>query len=54
MVYVHTLIFVCIFQRPRSKMKDKKDKKGGGDKGKSSSVKEMNPWPEYIQVRWRE
>ena len=27
-----------------------KDKKGGGDKAKSSTVKELNPWPAYIQV----
>ena len=29
-------------------MKDKKG--GGGDKAKGSTVKELNPWPEYIQV----
>ncbi|KAF0296217.1 Threonine--tRNA ligase, cytoplasmic [Amphibalanus amphitrite] len=34
--------------RARSKMKDKK---GGGDKAKASSVKELNPWPAYIQER---
>ncbi|XP_043194710.1 threonine--tRNA ligase 1, cytoplasmic-like isoform X1 [Amphibalanus amphitrite] len=35
-------------ERARSKMKDKK---GGGDKAKASSVKELNPWPAYIQER---
>jgi len=32
-------------------MKDKKAAAGGGDKGGKPAVKELNPWPEYIQER---